>query len=316
MHWIGVDLGGTNIAAAVVAEDGAILGRGGLPCPRGVEAVADAMARAVRMAAEDWGGGLEHIDAVGVGSPGTIDPQRGMVELWSNLSFEHVPLAELLSQRLDGREVLLENDANVAALGEYAAGAGRGARSMVAITLGTGIGGGAVLDGKLYTGFNYAGMEVGHMSIAYDGPVCTCGRRGCFETLASATALVRQARSAMEEHRDSLLWRLAPTLEQVNGKVIFAALERGDAAARAVVDQYLNYLACGVVNLINVFQPEVLCIGGGISQAGDVILKPVQDILDREDYARNIPRRTRVTRAVLGNDAGLIGAAMLPGMRR
>jgi len=316
MYHIGVDLGGTNIAAAVVEESGAIVGRGSLPCPRGAEAVADAMARAVCLAVEDWGGGMEQTGAVGVGSPGTIDPRRGMVELWSNLDFEHVPLAQMLSQRLDGREVLLENDANVAALGEYAAGAGRGARSMVAITLGTGVGGGAVLDGKLYTGSNYAGLEVGHMSIAHDGPVCTCGRRGCFETLASATALVRQACAAMEEHRDSLLWELAPTPEQVNGKVVFAALERGDAAAGAVVDQYLKYLACGVVNLVNIFQPEVLCIGGGISQAGDVILKPVQEILDREDYARNIPRRTRLTRAVLGNDAGLIGAAMLPDMRR
>lgn len=315
MYDIGVDLGGTNIAAAVVDERGAILGRGHLPCPRGVETVADAMAEVVRQAVGNWGGSWEEISSIGVGSPGTIDPVRGMVELWTNLDFEHVPLVDMLSERLDGRRVLIENDANVAALGEYAAGAGMGAQSMLAITLGTGVGGGAILDGRLYTGFNYAGLEVGHMSIDCHGPVCTCGRRGCFETLASATALVRQARAAMADAPGSALWTLAGDLDGVNGKVVFDALAQGDETARKAVDRYVEYLACGVVNLINTFQPEVFCIGGGISLAGDAILKPLQAIVDREDYARNIPRRTRIVPAKLGNDAGIIGAAMLSKFR-
>ena len=180
MKYLGIDLGGINIAAAVVDEEGNILSRGKVSTPRGAEAVAAAMAEAARQAVENAGLTLEEIESVGVGSPGTIDPERGVVELWSNLDFHHVPLASMVAERL-GRPVLLENDANAAALGEYAAGAGRGCSSMVAITLGTGVGGGAVLDGKLYTGFNYAGMEVGHFVIEYGGRLCTCGRRaaGC-----------------------------------------------------------------------------------------------------------------------------------------
>ena len=313
MNYLGIDLGGTNVATAVVDEQGTILGRASLPTPRGVEpaAVAAVMARAARAAVEAAGLREEQIASVGVGAPGTIDPEKGVIRYWSNLDFRNVPLAGLLREQL-GREVYMENDANAAALGEFAAGAGKGSTSMVAITLGTGVGGGAILGGKLYTGFNYAGMEVGHFVIACGGRLCTCGRRGCFEAYCSATALIKAARQAMEENPDSLLWQMAGEPEKMNGRIPFDAAQAGDPTAQKVVEEFVTYLGCGVTSLVNVFQPEVFCIGGGLSAQGENLLAPVRAILEREDYARGNSRRTRLVRATLGNDAGLIGAALLP----
>ena len=312
MHYLGIDLGGTNVAAAVVDREGTILGKVSLPTPRaGAEAVADQMAAAARAAAEKAGVPLEQVESVGIGSPGTIEPEQGLIRFWSNLNFVDVPLGGLMEARLH-KKIYLENDANAAALGEYAAGAGKGSQSMVAITLGTGVGGGAVLNGKLYTGFNYAGMEVGHFVIEYGGRLCTCGRKGCFEAYCSATALIKRTREVMEEHPDSLLWQLAGSLEGVDGRTPFDAAAQGDAAAGKVIDEYVNYLGCGVASLVNIFQPEVLCIGGGPSAQGETLMAPVRYILNREDYARNSVRRTRLVRAALGNDAGIIGAALLP----
>lgn len=312
MNYLGIDLGGINVAAAVVNEEGAILSRGRLATPRGAEAVAAAMADAARQAVDAACLTMNDIASVGIGSPGTIDPEAGVVEYWSNLDFHHVPLVDMLSARL-GRPVCIENDANAAALGEYAAGAGRGCASMVAITLGTGVGGGAILDGKLYTGFNYAGLEVGHFVIEYDGRLCTCGRRGCFETYASATALIKRTRERMEGMRDSLLWRLVDgDLEKIEGRTAFDAAAQGDLLAKELVEEYQSYLACGITSLINVFQPEVFCVGGGVAGAGETLLGPVRTIVDREDYARDSKHRTRLTLAQLGNDAGIIGAALLP----
>jgi len=232
------------------------------------------------------------------------------VEYWSNLDLHHVPLAQMITDRT-GLPVLMENDAGCAALGEYIAGAGKGSQSMVVITLGTGIGGGAVLNGKLYTGLNHAGLEVGHLVIEHNGRPCTCGRKGCFETYCSATALIREARKAMASSSDSILWSLAETPEKVNGKLIFDAYSQGDSTAAVVVNEFLSYLGDGVSSLVNIFQPEVFCIGGGLAGAGEAILSPVREILDREDYARSSSKRTRLVKARLGNDAGIIGAAML-----
>ncbi|WP_297208810.1 ROK family protein [uncultured Flavonifractor sp.] len=313
MYYLGIDLGGTNVAAAVVDGEGAILGKVSLPTPRGVpaEEVADQMAAAARAAAERAGVTLEQVESVGIGSPGTIEPQSGLIKFWSNLNFVDVPLTAMVEKRL-GKQIYLENDANAAALGEYAAGAGKGSQSMVAITLGTGVGGGAVLGGKLYTGFNYAGMEVGHFVIEHGGRLCTCGRKGCFEAYCSATALIKRTRQIMEQTPDSLLWQLAGGLEGVNGRTPFDAAAQGDAAAGKVIDEYVDYLGCGVASLVNIFQPEVFCIGGGPSAQGETLMAPVRYILNREDYARNSVHRTRLVRAALGNDAGIIGAALLP----
>ncbi len=318
MYYLGIDLGGTNVAAAAVSEEGEILGRASISTSRmGADTVAAQMAEAVRLAACDAGLKMEEAASLGIGSPGTIDPERGVIQYWSNLDFRNVPLVQLLRAKLECEmPIYMENDANAAALGEYAAGAGKGSQSMVAITLGTGVGGGAVFHGKLYTGFNYAGMEVGHFVLEHGGRLCTCGRKGCFEAYCSATALIRRTREKMEENRDSLLWTLAEgDLSRVNGRVPFEAAARGDATAGQVVDEYIDYLGCGVASLVNIFQPEVFCIGGGIANQGETLMAPVRYILNREDYARNSMHRTRLVRAQLGNDAGLIGAALLPNFR-
>ena len=256
MKYLGIDLGGTNVAAAVVDSEGTILGKVSLPTPRGAEAVADQMAAAARGAAEAAGTALDEVVSVGIGAPGAIEPDTGVIKYWSNLDFTNVPITALMKARLD-KEILLENDANAAALGEYAAGAGKGSQSMVAVTLGTGVGGGAILNGKLYTGFNYAGMEIGHFVIEHGGRLCTCGRRGCFEAYCSATALIKRTRQVMEEDRTSRLWELAGSLEGVNGRTPFDAAAQGDPAAGKVIDEYVDYLGCGVASLVNIFQPEV-----------------------------------------------------------
>ena len=313
MYYLGIDLGGTNVAAAVVDEQGVMLGKASLPTPRQAPAsqVADQMAAASLAAAEKAGVTMGEIASVGIGSPGTIEPDTGVIRYWSNLDFRDVPLVSLMKERMH-KDIFLENDANAAALGEFAAGAGKGSSSMVAITLGTGIGGGAVLNGKLYTGFNYAGMEVGHFVIEHGGRPCTCGRKGCFEAYCSATALIQRTREVMVADQGSKLWELAGSLEGVNGRTPFDAAALGDAAAGRIIDEYVEYLGCGVASLVNIFQPEVFCIGGGPSAQGETLMAPVRYILNREDYARNSVHRTRLVQAALGNDAGIIGAALLP----
>ena len=311
VYYIGIDLGGTNVAAGLTDEMGRLLGKFSHSTPRGAEAVADAITQAAREACRAAGVAVEKVQSVGVASPGSIDPAAGVVEHAFNMGLDHVPLPRLVGERLS-LPVLLENDANAAALGEFAAGAGKPFRSLVAVTLGTGVGSGAVLDGKLFTGFNYAGMEAGHMVIRREGRACTCGRRGCWETYASATGLIRSTREAMEAHPESGLWRFAASLDTVDGRTAFDAAQAGDTAARTVVENYTADLACGMINLINLFQPEVLCVGGGVAKQGESLLGPVRALADREEFTRDAARRTRICAAELGNDAGIIGAALLP----
>lgn len=312
MYYIGIDLGGTNVAAGVTDKDGRLLGKASIPCPRGAEAIADAMAESARLAAKEAEIPLEQCGSVGVASPGTIDPAEGMVFHAFNLGLENVPLARMVSERMGGMPTYLENDANAAALGEFVSGAGKGKNSLVAVTLGTGVGSGAVLEGKLYTGFNYAAFEAGHTVIHRGGRPCTCGRKGCWEAYASATGLIKSTREAMAAHHDSALWQFAPTLEEVNGKTPFDAAQAGDDVAREVLAEYIEDLACGLANLINIIQPQVLCIGGGICKQGEYLMAPLRDALDREEFTRDAKRRCQVVTALLGNDAGIIGGAMVP----
>lgn len=321
MYSIGIDLGGTNIAAAAVSHQGTILSRTSIPTPQELgpnlpQQVAEVMAEAAHQAVTLGNLDLSQATSIGIGSPGTIDPTTQTIGRWSNLNFVDVPLGALFSQALSKftpniPKVYLENDANAAALGEFFAGAGKAGQSLVAITLGTGIGGGAIFRGKLFTGFNHAGMEVGHFVLHHQGRLCSCGRKGCFEAYASATALIRHTKECMEAHKDSKLWEIAPTLDQVNGRTAFDAAKLGDTVGQFVVDEYVAYLASGVTSLINVFQPEILCIGGGVAGQKEVLLAPLQAIVDQEDYARGIDHRTKIMLAELGNDAGIIGAAML-----
>ena len=181
----------------------------------------------------------------------------------------------------------------------------------VCITLGTGVGGGIIIDGKIYSGFNFSGAEIGHTVVEVDGPQCTCGRKGCFEVFSSATGLIRMTKEAMEENKDSVMWKMVEDDNKVSGRTAFNAMRKGDQTAKNVVDKYIKYLAAGITNTINIFQPNVLCIGGGICNEGDPLLLPLKALVAKEVYTRNSSKNTEIVIAKLGNDAGIIGAAFL-----
>ena len=312
-YYIGIDLGGTNIVAAVVDENYTILTKASTKTnrPRPAEAIAADMAAMAIKAVKDAELTMDDIEWVGVGTPGIANSSTGVIEYSNNLGFENTPMADLIRQHID-KPVYVENDANAAAYGEYVAGAAKGARNAVCITLGTGVGGGIIVDGKIYAGSNFGGAEIGHTVISIDGPQCSCGRKGCFEAYSSATGLIRMTKEKMEVCPDSVMHAItAERGGKVSARTSFDAMRQGDAAAKEVVDFYIKALACGITNTINIFQPDVLCIGGGVCNEGDALLLPMKELVEKEVYTRNSPKNTEIVIAKLGNDAGLIGAAFL-----
>ena len=313
MYRIGVDLGGTNIATGVVNEKNEIIGRGVVKtrAPRPAAEIFDSIKEAVDLAVKDAGIPYDDVKSIGIGTPGSVNKETGEIEFSNNLQFNNVPAKEMLEARLK-KPVYLENDANCAALGEAVAGCGNGVKDFVAITLGTGVGSGIIIDGKIIRGHNFCGGEMGHMVINVDGIQCNCGRKGCWEKYASATALVSQAVEAMQTNKASLLWQTCEgDLNQVNGKTIFDALDLGDDTAKAVIDRYLYYVAVGIINIVNALQPEIVCVGGGISGQGEKILRPIRAYVNGEHYSIHSKKQTRILPAALGNDAGIIGSALL-----
>ena len=313
MYHLGIDLGGTNIAVGVVDENFKIVGRGKMKtnAPRPAEEICDDMATADKMAVEDAGLTMDDIDTIGIGAPGSINPHTGMIAVSNNLQFEKVPMGPMLKERL-GRDVFIENDASAAAYGEFLAGAGRGTQDMVAITLGTGVGGGVIIGGKLFSGSNLAGGELGHTVIVQGGEQCTCGRKGCWEAYASATGLIKLTKASMEANPNSKMWELCDgDINNASGRTAYDGMRADDEAAKEVVKKYEEYVACGITNMVNIFQPEVLCIGGGISKEGDTLLAPIVEVVDAERFTKNVEKQTVVKIAELGNDAGIIGAAYI-----
>lgn len=312
-YCIGIDLGGTNIAGGVATLDGRLVHtqsvKTGMPCTS--DEIADRIAALCRSLAQAAQTPLEQMAWIGVGAPGSVDKDTGVVEYANNLEFYNVPLGAMLRTRL-GLPVYVDNDANAAAWGEYRAGVGRGCSSMVMVTLGTGVGGGIIEDSRIVTGCNWAAGELGHFVIDMNGEPCNCGLRGCFEQYGSVTALICQAREAMAAHKESRLWALAENEEaNVNGKVILAAYDAGDETAVQVVNTYVHYLCVGVTSIINIFQPEVLCLGGGISRRSDVLVEPIRAFNAAHGYGRSCPKQPRIMSAELFGDAGIIGAALL-----
>ena len=312
MYRIGIDLGGTNIVAGVVDENNKIVATAKCKtaCPRPAEDIVADMAKVAKQAVENAGITMDQVQGAGVGSPGTCNQDTGLVEYSNNLGFENLPLCAMLEEHL-GVKVAIENDANAAALGEFNAGAAKGVNSCVCITLGTGVGGGVIIDGKVFAGSNFAGTELGHTVINVGGEPCSCGRKGCWEAYASATALVRQTRRAMEADKASKMWEIAGSLDNVDGRTAFDAMRAGDESGKKVVDAYIYYIAVGLIDMINIFQPDVLCIGGGICKEGDTLLVPLQKYIEQERYSKHSVKQTRLCVAQLGNDAGIIGAACL-----
>lgn len=314
MYRIGVDLGGTNIAVGVINEKYEIIGRGKAKTnmPRPAKEIFDDIVKCILQAVENAKIDISEVESIGIGTPGSCDQDNGVIIYANNLDFYNVPAVEYINEKIPGVKVHIENDANCAALGEALAGSGVGKESFIAITLGTGVGSGIVLNGKILTGYNGAGGELGHVAIKFDGEECNCGRVGCWERYASARALVNQTKTAMLEHKESKMWELCDgDIEKAGGRTAFDAMRAGDEIGTQVVDNYIKYVAIGTVNVINGFQPEMLCFGGGICNEGDTLLNPIREYVAKWRYSKQQEKQTEICRATLGNDAGIIGAALV-----
>lgn len=315
MYRLGIDLGGTNIVAGVVDENYNIVAK--VSCktavPRPESDICDSMASVAKKAVEKAKVTFEDIESIGIGVPGAVNPKTGVIEYSANLFFHNWEVVKMMEERLN-KKVVIENDANAAALGEYLAGSAKGTKNAVAITLGTGVGGGIIINGKIYSGSNFAGAELGHMVIVKGGKECACGRNGCWETYASATGLINLTKEKILTEKPEFSYMLKKCdgdITNVSGRTAFDAMRDGDPLARQVVDEYISYLATGIVNIINIFQPDVLCIGGGISNEGDNLLVPLRGIVEHERYTKHNDKQTVICKCALGNDAGIIGAAYL-----
>ena len=316
LYYLGIDVGGTSLKAGLVDGDGRIIGTASVMVDVRRENfdgyLAGEMAGLADRLLESNGLTKADIPYVGAGVPGTVDVKNGIFLFAPNMPILNTPLASLFKEA-SGLDLFMGNDANCAALGEYYAGAGRQYASLVLITLGTGVGTGIILDGKMWIGCNGAGAEGGHMMIKAGGWKCGCGRRGCFETYASASGLIRMAVNAMLSHKESALWESTEgDLTRVTGRAVFDAAVAGDATACDVVEEYTDYLAAGVLNIVNLLQPECVALGGGISRApADLLLEPVRRKVAAFDMAKWSEPKCQIVTASLGNDAGIIGAAYI-----
>ncbi len=310
---IGVDLGGTNIAIGLLDENFNIIKKGSVPtlAQRGPEPIVHDMAELSKKLIAECELNMADLLGAGIACPGTVNPDTGIVEYANNIKFDNFPLVALYSKEMEipADMVKIGNDANLAALGEAVAGAAKGAKSSVMITLGTGVGGGVILNGTVLTGCAYGGAELGHMVIEKDGRPCSCGRKGCLEAYCAATALVKLTKEKFAVSPDSLMVEMCEgDINRVGGKTAFAAMKKGDKAGAEVVDTFISYLAVGVANLINIFQPEIFTIGGGVSGEGDNLLIPLKEKVCQEVYSKDNTLKTDLRVATLGNDAGIIGA--------
>lgn len=312
-YYIGVDIGGTNIAVGILDEKYNIIAKRSIAtnCPRSAESIADDIAKTISEILNDAKIAIFDINWVGIGTPGSVNSKNGVVERAHNLGFCNTPLKKIIEDRLKV-QCFIENDANAAAYGEFLAGAAKDVNNAVCVTIGTGIGGGIIIDKKIYTGSNYCGAELGHTVIEMNGKQCNCGRKGCMERYCSATALIEQTKEKMLNAADSLMWQeVGGDIQKVSGRTSFDAMKKGDNYAKEVIDNFIEFLACGCTNFINIFQPDVLIIGGGISKEGQTLIKPLSEIINRESFDKDPKKATRILAATLGNDAGITGAAFL-----
>ena len=316
MYLIGIDVGGMSIKGGIVdSESGKILVQHAIPTTEKYTkeySISEDIAKVIEIILGEAKMKIEDVVGIGIGQPGSIDSERGVVRYSNNIAIENVPVVDELHTKYN-LPIYISNDANCAALGEFVFGAGRGYKDLVFITLGTGVGSGIIIDGKLFEGRSGAGAEAGHMVIKVNGNPCNCGRKGCWETYASATALIKQTAAAMElpENKDSLMHEIAKEEGKVSGKTAFVAAKRGDRAGQDVVDAYINYIGEGLVNLANIFRPDAILIGGGISRERDYLTIPLQKKMDAEAYGGEHNPRVIVKAASLQNDAGILGAAAL-----
>ena len=308
--YIGIDLGGTNIAIGLVDSTGEILAQDSTPTlsSRPYDEIVKDMVMLSEKIVKKAGYKMSDIAGVGIGCPSAVDNKSGEVIYTANIpSFQNIPLRKEF-QKYYNIPVTLLNDANAAAYGEYIVN-GENSSVFVAVTLGTGVGGGIILDGKVFVGSNGAGVEIGHIPLVHNGIRCGCGNRGCWESYASVTALVKQTKVAIEKHPESLLKQIADERGVVNGRTAFDAAKRGDSVANEVIQKYIEYIANGIVGIVNIFQPEKLVIGGGISKEGEYLIKPIIEFVRKYDYNKFF-EPVKIEAATLFNDAGIIGSAL------
>ena len=311
-YYVGIDLGGTNIKAGVVDSEGNLINKLSIKthAERTMEEIIHDMGQLAADCIKDAGMEVSDIEAIGIGSPGTPDNKAGILVYSSNLPFNMAPMRKLIRDVID-LPVYIDNDANCAAMAEAIAGAAKGTKDSVTITLGTGVGAGVIVNGRIYSGFNQAGSEFGHTVLVSGGIQCGCGRKGCFEQYASASALARMTEEAAKAHPDSVMNRLLEETGHSNARIAFNAMREGDEAAKGVIDEYTDYLADGLANAINTFMPEVLVVGGGVCNEGDPLLIPMREkTMSRPYFGPGVPK-TEIRLAQMGNDAGIVGAAMM-----
>ncbi len=313
MYYIGIDVGGTTIKGGIVAKDGTIIVKSSIPTEAKAsyeefaKSIADFCVYLTREAQMD----MDEIESVGMGIPGTVDTNSGVVVYANNINLKRAPIREEFKKYIQ-KPIFMDNDANCAALSEYYSMGGEKIKDFAVVTLGTGVGGGIIVDGKLCSGFEGGGGEIGHMVLSMDGEDCTCGRKGCWEAYASATALVKQATEAANEDKSSALYKMMQENDgKLNGRMVWDASKAGDTTAKKVTDKYCMYVAQGITNIVNIFRPEIVVIGGGVSKVGDPLLEPVKDYVNKYYYGVGYSAPSRIEVASQGNDAGIIGAALL-----
>ena len=312
MVYIGIDIGGTGIQMGVVDEEGKILEKGAIVTNTKlpVEEQIAQMAACAKETLERSGYTMDDLKAVGAGVPGIVDPHTKMIPFCTNLGWHEVPFETIFRKYLD-KPVYINNDATVAGLAESVAGKTKGTSSSVFVTLGTGVGGGIVINGKVWSGFHGVGSEIGHMIMKLDGEPCTCGNHGCLERYCSATAIIRMAREAVQDHPESEIMTLCGgDSQKINAKIVFDAARDHDPVGEEVFNTYISYLAQALATIIHFLDPEVIVLGGGVSKAGDFLLKPLREAVPKYLLYKTMPY-SRIEIADLGPDAGIIGAAML-----
>ncbi len=308
MYYVGIDIGGTTVKGMIADEKGNVICENYVDTVKGGEGLTENVVNLVDILLKQSGLKKADIAGIGMGSPGLINSEEGKIVFAGNLQIHDYPLADKVKEKT-GIPVKITNDANAAALGEAKFGAAKEYSDSIFITLGTGVGGGVIINGKLYEGYKSAGTELGHMVIQKDGEQCSCGRKGCFEAYGSATALIRKTKEVMKEHTDSLMWSKY-NLETVCGKTPFDFCD-SDKYAKEIVDWYVSYLACGLANFSNIFRPQVFLIGGGVSNAGDKLIKPLTEKFEKEIFGGNDYCPVVIKQASLGNKAGAFGAIAL-----
>lgn len=312
-HYLGIDLGGTNIAVGITDENGSITEKYSAKtnAAQPFEGLVRDIAETAKKAVENAGLQLDDIAAVGLGTPSCINPRTNLLVNANNLNWQNVPLYDELKKYFE-MPVFIQNDAACAALGEAVCGAASDYENAVMVTLGTGVGSGIIMNKRIFNGCDDMGAEIGHTKLVYNGLPCTCGQKGCFEAYASATALINQAKNAVKQDPQSVMNEMCGgDISKMNAKIPFDAAKAGDITAKNVVEKYIDYLAAGLSSAIALFRPQAIIIGGGVSAEGDYLIKPLKKKLFDCTFSAEQIDIPEIVTARLGNDAGIIGAAML-----